>query len=72
VFTGPLPSNTRYNIYKSENLKGRENTWWEDNIVRYLGVIIDGVLDWMIEFIDTLFTQLGTTGNTELLLTYTL
>jgi hypothetical protein len=35
------------------------------NVLTRLGVTIEGVLDWMIRFIDTLYTPLGTTGNSS-------
>jgi hypothetical protein len=44
-------------------------------ILHFQGVcalLIRRVLDSMVGFIDTLFTHLGTTGDTELLLLYTL
>jgi hypothetical protein len=42
------------------------------SILSHVLVTIKGVLDWMIEYIDTLYNQLRITGNTAPLLIYTL
>jgi hypothetical protein len=49
---------------------GRKSHFWHQ--LSHVLVTIDGFLDWMIVFIGTLFTQLGTTCNTALSLFYTL
>jgi hypothetical protein len=57
--------------YKSELLDLYTSLYFA-YILSRVGVTIDGVLDWMTEFIDTLYTHVRTTGNTSLLLIYTL
>jgi hypothetical protein len=45
------------------NLRPKERLPSFCNLLSSVGVNIDGVLDWMIGFIDTLFTHLRTADN---------